>query len=263
MYYTAPAFQNPDPDATFMTDPTSENPPGQGAVLWIRMVSVLPLVVIGLACLLSPTVRDTFGEGLQLLWNRDLDGLRQWGTEQGWWAPLLTGILMVVQAIAAPVPAVLVTATTSFLFGPFWGGLYSIFTANVAAAICYGLGRGYGTLITDSLVSRQAVEKYESFFQKHGALTVLIARLIPFVPFDPISYVAGMVRMPFWKFFWATMIGQFPAGMAYSYLVQQVDEPRMFVVSAICLILALFLFGWLVQRVFFGEKPEFNDEGLG
>ena len=238
-----------------MTESATTNIRGNTVANWIRVASLLPLIVVGIAWLVFPVVRETFGEGLYLLWTRDLEGLRTWGAEQCLWAPFLTGVLMIAQAIAAPVPAILITATNSFLFGPFWGGLYSILTANIAAAICYGLGRGYGTLITDSLISRKSVEKYESFFQQHGGVTVLIARLIPFVPFDPISYVAGMVRMPFWTFFWATMIGQFPAGMAYSYLVQQVDEPRMFVVSAICLELALFLFGWLMRRLLPARKP--------
>lgn len=224
--------------------------------LWIRVVSILPLVALGLAWAISPTVRDLLGEGISLLQQGDLDGLRQWGHKMGWWAPVFTGSLMLVQAIAAPIPAILVTATNSFLFGPFWGGLYSIFTANLAAAVCYGLGRGYGTLISDALIPKKTIRTYEEFFELHGGKTILIARLMPFVPFDPISYVAGIARVPFGRFFIATFVGQFPAGMAYSYLAQQVTEPKMFVVSAITAVLALVLLGWWAKRALMGKpKP--------
>lgn len=219
--------------------------------LWIRLVSLAPLLALGLAWAISPELRGSMSQGIDLLWHRDLEGLRKWGSSLGWWAPLLTGSLMIVQAIAAPIPAVLVTATNSFLFGPFWGGLYSILTANVAAAICYGLGRGYGTFVTDTLLPKRTIKRYEHFFDEHGGKTVLVARLIPFVPFDPISYIAGIVRMPFWSFFLATLIGQFPAGMAYSYLVQEVDNPPMFVVTTLSLLAALFLMGWFLNRAFF------------
>jgi uncharacterized membrane protein YdjX (TVP38/TMEM64 family) len=224
------------------------------SVRWIRAASMIPLLAIAVAWLLVPAVRSTLAEGVILASRADLPGMRQWAAVLGWLAPLVTGVLMIVQAIAAPIPAVLVTAANSFLFGPFWGGLYSIFTANVAAAICYGLGRGYGTLLVDYLVSRQAVLRYESFFRQHGWLTVLIARLIPFVPFDPVSYVAGIVRMPFWMFFWATLAGQFPAGMAYSYLVQQVDQPKMLAIYGTSMLAALMLTGWLLHRVFFADQ---------
>lgn len=223
--------------------------------LWIRLVSITPLLVLGLAWLISPELRGTMGQGIDLLWQRDVQGLRKWGSSLGWWAPLLTGSLMIVQAIAAPIPAVLVTATNSFLFGPFWGGLYSILTANVAAAICYGLGRGYGTFVSDAILPSRTIKRYEHFFDEHGGKTVLVARLIPFVPFDPISYIAGIVRMPFWSFFLATLVGQFPAGMAYSYLAQEVDKPQMFVVSTVSLLAALFLTGWFLNRAFFKKKP--------
>jgi len=226
------------------------------AIRWIRVVSLLPLILIAVAWVSIPLVRDTCGRGLLLVWQGDLPGVRQWAAGLGWWAPAVTGILMIVQAIAAPIPAVLVTAANSFLFGPFWGGLYSILTANIAASVCYGIGRGYGKLVVDSLVSGATVEKYESFFQKHGTLTVLVSRLIPIVPFDPISYIAGMVRMPFGKFFWATMIGQFPAGMAYSYLVQTADQPSLFVIYMICFVVALTLVGIAMKRQFFASESE-------
>lgn len=231
--------------------------PARG-IWWIRVASLTPVILIVMAWLFSSSVRDTCGQGIHLLWQGDLPGIRQWAADIGSWAPIVTGVLMVVQGIAAPIPAVMVTAANSFLFGPFWGGLYSILTANIAAAICYGIGRGYGTIIVDSLVSRSTVDRYSSFFQEHGMLTIIVARLIPFVPFDPISYIGGMVRMPFWKFFWATMIGQFPAGMAYSYLIQGVVRPDLFLVSTICIVVALLLTGLLLQRTWFSKSEGSN-----
>lgn len=222
--------------------------------IWIRIASVLPLAVLGFAWAISPTIRDLLGQGITLLQQGDIDGLRAWGQQMGWWAPLFTGSLMLVQALAAPIPAILVTATNSFLFGPFWGGIYSIVTANFAAAVCYGLGRGYGTLISDALIPQRTIQTYEDFFELHGGKTILIARLLPFVPFDPISYVAGIARIPFGRFFVATFIGQFPAGMAYSYLAQQVNEPKMFVVYGISALVALGLLGWWAQRTLIRQE---------
>ena len=231
-----------------MEKQTTENQSADRLILMIRVASLAPLVALVLVWAVVPGVRESLNEGLDHLWKADVQGVKSWATELGPWALVITGVLMIVQGIAAPIPAVMITAANSFLIGPFWGGLYSIFTANLAAAICYGLGRGYGTVLTDRLIPKDAVTKYESFFRNHGGLTVLIARLMPFVPFDPISYVAGMVRMPFWSFFLATLLGQIPAGMAYSYLVQQLDQPKMFIVFLTCVIVSLFLIGLLAKR---------------
>lgn len=240
-----------------MIEATSDPNSKQRFKIWIRVASVSPLLALGFAWAISPTVRNLLGEGISLLQQGDISGLQQWGHQIGWWAPLFTGSLMLVQAIAAPIPAILVTATNSFLFGPFWGGLYSIVTANLAAAVCYGLGRGYGTLISDALIPQSTIQTYEDFFELHGGKTILIARLMPFVPFDPISYVAGIARIPFGRFFVATFLGQFPAGMTYSYLAQQVNEPRMFVVSGITALTALALLGWWVKQALTARsKPD-------
>ena len=92
----------------------------------------------------SSQVRSTFGQGFQLLWQGDLPAVRQWAEDLGWVAPLVTGVLMIVQGIAAPIPAVLVTATNSLLFGPIWGGLYSILTM-IPSSSSIGDAPGQGT----------------------------------------------------------------------------------------------------------------------
>jgi uncharacterized membrane protein YdjX (TVP38/TMEM64 family) len=56
------------------------------------------------------------------------------------------------------------------------------------------------------------------FFEKYGKWAVLIARLLPFVSFDIVSYAAGLTAMGWWEFIWATGLGQLPATLVYSYV---------------------------------------------
>ena len=49
-------------------------------------------------------------------------------------------------------------------------------------------------------------------------MSILIARLLPFMSFDIVSYAAGLTSMSFWSFFVATGIGQLPATIIYSYV---------------------------------------------
>ena len=215
----------------------------------IQWLSLSPLLILVMLYGGVPSVRASLHEGFHLLMTGDLENLQVWASQLGIWAPLATLGLMIGQAVAAPIPAVLVTATNSLLFGPFWGGLYSIFSANLAAAVCYGLARGFGANMVSHLIPKQHYRGLTTYLHHNGLLTVVVARLIPFVPFDPISYVAGLVKMPFWPFFWATMLGQFPAGMAYSYLVHQTAEPSMGILYSITTLLAALALGLLLQRV--------------
>lgn len=55
-----------------------------------------------------------------------------------------------------------------------------------------------------------------SSFKEYGKHTILIARLLPFVSFNIVSYAAGLTSMNFGSFFWATGLEQLPATLIYS-----------------------------------------------
>ncbi|EEC26417.1 snare associated golgi protein [Escherichia coli O157:H7 str. TW14588] len=40
----------------------------------------------------------------------------------------------------------------------------------------------------------------DGFFTRYGKHTILVCRLLPFVPFDPISYAAGLTSIRFRRF---------------------------------------------------------------
>lgn len=241
------------------TEASSDNDASQGdaestIVVWIiRVVAAAPLVVAALLYAFAPSFRDELNEGVSLLIAQDRAGLREWGEEMGPRAAVATTILMIVQALAAPIPAVFITWTNSLLYGWFWGGLLSIASATFAAWICFAIGRVLGEPIVRRLVSERAREKSYRFLETHGSTAVLVARLLPFVPFDPISYLAGVSRMRSWPFLWATFVGQIPAGFAYSYLVH-VEDPKQLSWQLPLLLSGLVVFGLVSRYFLLGRK---------
>ena len=87
----------------------------------------------------------------------------------------------------------------------------------VGASLCFYIARILGRDVVVRLNSHAAVQQMERFFDRYGANAIVIARLLPFVPFDPVSYFAGLTSVKFWKFFVATGLGQLPATVVYSY----------------------------------------------
>jgi uncharacterized membrane protein YdjX (TVP38/TMEM64 family) len=215
----------------------------------VRALSLAPLVAIAVAYAASPWLRATLNRGVDLLAHQRLDELRLWARDLGAWAAIFTALLMIVQALAAPIPAVLVTWTNSWLFGPFVGAWWSIATATFAACVCFQLARVLGAPVVSRFVAREKLDRADGFLARHGAVAVLIARLLPFVPFDPISYVAGLSSMRMRTFAWTTFVGQVPAGLAYSYLGQEIASPARFALLGACTLLALIAFGWSVARI--------------
>lgn len=126
-------------------------------------------------------------------------------------------LLMILQAIVAPIPAFFITLANAAIWGWWQGALLSWTSSMVGASLCFYIARILGRDMVVRLNSHAAVQQMERFFDRYGANAIVIARLLPFVPFDPVSYFAGLTSVKFWKFFVATGLGQLPATVVYSY----------------------------------------------
>jgi uncharacterized membrane protein YdjX (TVP38/TMEM64 family) len=73
-------------------------------------------------------------------------------------------------------------------------------------------------------VGRTGLQSADRWFARWGVYAVFVGRLIPGVAFDVISYAAGLTRMRFRNFIFATTLGIFPQTFLYSYLGQRAPE---------------------------------------
>ncbi len=96
--------------------------------------------------------------------------------------------------------------------------MLSLGSATLAAAISFWLARALGRGPVEALVGKAGLESADRWFERWGAYAVLVARLVPVVSFDVISFAAGLTRMRFGGFLAATAAGAAPATFVYSYL---------------------------------------------
>ena len=153
---------------------------------------------------------------------QSLETARAYIASYGALAPVVSAILMVFQSVIAPLPAFLITFANGLLFGVWWGAALSWSSAMLGAALCFFIARFLGRPVIVRLLSESAVDTSDRFFQQYGKHAVLIARLVPVISFDTISYGAGLTSMRFLWFAVATGIGQLPATLLYSYLGDRV-----------------------------------------
>ena len=153
---------------------------------------------------------------------QSIETARAYIASYGALAPLVSAILMIFQSVIAPLPAFLITFANGLLFGVWWGAALSWSSAMIGAALCFFIARALGRPVIVKLLSETAVNTSDQFFQRYGKHAVLIARLVPVISFDAISYGAGLTGMRFLGFAIATGIGQLPATLLYSYLGDRV-----------------------------------------
>lgn len=163
-------------------------------------------------------------------------------------APVISAILMVFQSVIAPLPAFLITFANGLLFGVWWGAALSWSSAMLGAALCFFIARALGRPVIVKLLSESAVNMSDQFFQRYGKHAVLIARLVPVISFDVISYGAGLTGMRFLGFAIATGIGQLPATLLYSYLGDRVTGSIKALFWGFGIVIALSIIIGLVKR---------------
>ncbi len=214
--------------------------------------AVLLLASIALLFLI-PTVRETFMGLISLFQSLDIEAIKAYILSFGLLAPLVSFALMVFQAILAPLPAFLITFANAALFGWVYGALLSWSSAMVGALLCFYIAKFLGREVVEKLTSKIALKSVDAFFEKHGVYAILIARLLPFISFDIVSYAAGLTRMSLRSFLIATGLGQLPATLIYSYAGEMLTGGAKTFVYGLLILFSVSVLVYLIKRVYRGN----------
>ena len=218
---------------------------------WTGKIIVIVLIVAAIgAYYFIPSVNRTMNNIVKMFASGDFTVVREFVASYGVYAVLVSFALMILQSIAAPLPAFLITFANASLFGWWKGAILSWSSAMAGAAVCFFIARILGRDLLEKLTSKAGLEQIDEFFDKHGQLSILIARLLPFISFDIVSYAAGLTSMSFGSFFLATGIGQLPATIVYSYVGGMLTGGAKMLVSALFILFALAALIVLLKQVY-------------
>jgi uncharacterized membrane protein YdjX (TVP38/TMEM64 family) len=211
-------------------------------------VFLLLIVVIAIGSV--TTVREAFLRGLQLLATGQLAEFRRYLLSLGSWAPIMSVLLMVGQATAIPIPVTGLMIANGLVFGLLRGMEISLVGGLIGAMAAYVIGRGVGRSIAERLLSPRSLDAADRLITKRGGWAVVLGRLVPGIPCDPVSYVAGAMRMPIVPFVLLTIVGLLPAVFSTAFVgAEVVGEVRPgYWLVAIVLTVALGIVWWLVRR---------------
>lgn len=211
--------------------------------------AIPPMLGLVTICLFVAPVRTTIEQLFFLFYLCDVDAIKGYILSYGIWAPIISFLLMIFQSLIAPLPAFLITFANAALFGWVKGAILSWASAMAGATLCFWIARLLGREATEKLTSRLALDKVDDFFAQYGKHTILIARLLPFVSFDIVSYAAGLTSMSFRSFFWATGLGQLPATIIYSYAGSMLSGGAKTFVTGLLILFAFSVLAALIKEI--------------
>jgi uncharacterized membrane protein YdjX (TVP38/TMEM64 family) len=220
--------------------------PHNGLKIFVSVIFVAAIA----AYFMYPPYADTVRRVVAAFATGDFAVMREFVAQYGKMAAAVSFLLMIFQSIAAPLPAFLITFANANLFGWWQGAVLSWSSAMAGAAVCFYIARILGRDVVETLTSKAGLKSIDDFFERHGNQSVLIARLLPFISFDFVSYAAGLTSMSFWGFFAATGIGQLPATIVYSYVGGMLTGGAQLFVMGLLTLFALSVLVVLMRQIY-------------
>ena len=182
------------------------------------------------------------------------ESLRSFILGLGILAPLGIILLQMFQTTISIIPSQVTTILAGFIFGPFFGLLYSIIGAVLGSMIIFSLGRKYGHKIAGLFFDEAEILHFTIFFREKKLLALFLARVAPIFPNDLVSFTAGLTQIKLWHFNLVSTAGFIAQMVLLTYFgaelsTGEVSIPLLGTTIVISVLLALFLFKESIHKL--------------
>ena len=158
-------------------------------------------------------------------------------------------IMQMIQVIVCILPGQPIQFASSYMFGVLPALLLSLIGAVIGSTITFWLAKLLGKDFVSIIFDKDKVDEYHRKLNSGKGLALAgLIYLIPGVPKDLVSYVAGISDMKFKPFILVSNIARIP-GMLGSLLLGTFAERGDYVaIGILCVVVTLFLVVFYIKR---------------
>ncbi len=168
---------------------------------WLALLSAFAVYIFSLGLPLDEALQQTVRQLVNFIRDNPL-------------APLIFIGLYTLRPIVL-FSAVLLTLAGGALFGAVWGVVYTVIGANLGATLAYFIGYFFGQNALEAEDEDTGrLQRWIGKMRSNSFETVLTMRFI-FLPYDLVNYLAGFLRINYWAFILATILGSLPGTLSF------------------------------------------------
>ncbi|WP_144922940.1 TVP38/TMEM64 family protein [Halorubrum salsamenti] len=139
------------------------------------------------------------------------EALRVWLRQFGVLAPLVFIAIQALQVVVAPIPGQVVALVAGYLFGSFWGTVYSLAGVLIGSAVAFSLAKRYGRSFVEDVIHEDVVARFDDFVDTVGVPGLFAFVIIPGLPDDAICFLSGLTKWKLPTFIAVISVGRLPA----------------------------------------------------
>lgn len=166
----------------------------------------------------------------------------------GWLGILIYIAILFVAIVIGPIPSTPVTIAAGVIWDPLPAGIYGVIGIYLGSLGAYFIGRTLGRSVVKALLGKVI------YFSNHrGELylgwLVFLSHLTPFLPYDLVSYGAGISAMSFPIYAVACLLGVIPCVFFLTYMGSALTGGWLLAVGlAVVFVTMLIVLPWGIKR---------------
>lgn len=180
---------------------------------------------------------------------RKPDELREWLNSFGWKGVIIFIGIQVLQVVIAAIPGEFTQLAGGYLYGTFFGTVYSLAGIVTGSVIVFYAARLLGYPLVKLLVSPKQLEKFSFMLNSSKSeAAMFILFLIPGIPKDILTYIAGLTPVRPFRFFVIITIGRLPALLGSSFIGHNTQLGNYGIVIAVSVAACILFFAGVLFR---------------
>jgi uncharacterized membrane protein YdjX (TVP38/TMEM64 family) len=157
-------------------------------------------------------------------------------------SPLIFIVLQVFQVLFAPIPGEVTGFLGGFIYGNFFGLLYSTIGLGIGSWLAFIFSRWVGRPLVERIINPKTMERYDYLMAHKGTWIAFLLFLIPGFPKDYLCYLLGLGHMDLKSFLIISTVGRL-LGTALLTFQGHLAREKNYLVLGIMIGISLLLLG--------------------
>lgn len=225
----------------------------KGIYIRNQKVPTLNIILLTIFLVVSAFITEKYAPSVTRLLSEPAR-FRDWIHSFGYYGVLVFIFIQILQIVIAAVPGEVVQIAGGYIYGTWLGTLYLIIGVIIGSVVVFYASRLLGYPLVQAVVTEKRLTHLRSLIENPKAdIALFILFLLPGLPKDILSYIAGLTPINPLKFLIIAMLARVPALFVSAYIGTNLQtENYLTVIVFSSLAVILFFIGFYFKNQLIG-----------